>query len=172
MFKLFAEMIAFHLDAGTRLASAQADLLDAQASALLREQFIAVLGHDLRNPLASIAAGTRLLQKTRLEEKAVAIIEMMYKSVSRMSGLIDNVMDLARGRLGGGMMLTRTREPLEPALRHVIDELRSANPDRTIEAEFDFNKPVSADRARVAQLLCPTFWGTRWSTARKANRCA
>src|SRR3954468_23621534 len=113
MFKLFAELIAFHLDAGRRLATAEADLLDARATSLLREQFIAVLGHDLRNPLASIAAGVRLVQKTRVEEKAVSILEMMQKSVTRRAVLIDNVMDLARGRLGGGMTLTPTSEPLE-----------------------------------------------------------
>ena len=153
MFKLFAELIAFHLEAGHRLASAQADLLDARATSLLREQFIAVLGHDLRNPLASVAAGTRLLQKTKLEDKALSILEMMGKSVARMSALIDNVMDFARGRLGTGLTVMRTAEPLEPALRHVIDELRSAYPDRRIDAEFSQTLPVQADRARVAQLL-------------------
>src|SRR4051812_16680950 len=67
MFKLFAEMIAYHLDAGRRLANAEASLLDAHAASELREQFIAVLGHDLRNPLASIAAGARLIKKTPLD---------------------------------------------------------------------------------------------------------
>ncbi len=153
MFKLFAELIAFQLEAGQRLASAQADLYDARATSLLREQFIAVLGHDLRNPLASIAAGTRLIQKTKLEDKAVTILDMMGKSVARMSALIDNVMDLARGRLGGGLTMIRTAEPLEPALQHVVSELRNAYPDRAIEAEFNLTRPVQVDRERVAQLL-------------------
>ncbi len=153
MFRLFAELIASQLDAGRRLANAQADLLSAQTAAELRDQFIAVLGHDLRNPLASIAAGTRLLQKTPLNEKATSIIVMMYQSVMRMSGLIDNVLDFARGRLGGGLTLTPSQEPLEPALRQVIEELRLVHPDRAIEAEFNVTRPVRADRPRIAQLL-------------------
>lgn len=153
MFKLFAELIAFHLQTGHELATAQADLYDARATSELREQFIAVLGHDLRNPLASVAAGTRLLQKTKLEDKAVTILDMMGKSVARMAALVDNVMDFARGRLGGGLTMLRTAEPLEPALQHVVDELRSAYPDRQIEADFNLTRPVQADRARVAQLL-------------------
>ena len=153
MFRLFAELIASQLDAGRRLANAQADLLNAQTAAELRDQFIAVLGHDLRNPLASIAAGTRLLQKTPLNEKATSIIVMMYQSVMRMSGLIDNVLDFARGRLGGGLTLTPSQEPLEPALRQVIEELRLIHPDRAIEAEFNVTRPVRADRPRIAQLL-------------------
>ena len=61
MFKLFAELIAIHLDSAQRVAVSEATLLDERAASELREQFIAVLGHDLRNPLASIAAGARLL---------------------------------------------------------------------------------------------------------------
>ena len=57
MFKLFADLIAFHLDAQDRLTTSEAALLDERQSAELREQFIAVLGHDLRNPLAAIDAG-------------------------------------------------------------------------------------------------------------------
>src|ERR1700722_19211572 len=96
MFKLFAELIAFHLDAGKQLAAAEANLLDARTAAELHEQFVAVLGHDLRNPLAAIGAGTQLLQKTPLNEKARSIIAMMDKSVVRMSALIGDVLDLAR----------------------------------------------------------------------------
>ena len=153
MFRLFADLIAHHLDAGQRLASAEASLLDARAQAELREQFIAVLSHDLRNPLASIAAGTRLIERTPLNEKAQSIAAMMHQSVARMSVLIDNVMDFARGRLGGGITLKRTDRPLEPALRHLVDELRTANPDRTIEATFDIAHAPHADPDRIAQLL-------------------
>jgi GAF domain-containing protein len=55
MFKLFAELIAYHLSAQAQLASSEANLLNERKTAELREQFIAVLGHDLRNPLAAIA---------------------------------------------------------------------------------------------------------------------
>ena len=65
MFKLFAELIAFHLDAGRRLATAKPISSTRSTSAELREQFIAVLGHDLRNPLASIGAGTRFCESGR-----------------------------------------------------------------------------------------------------------
>jgi signal transduction histidine kinase len=119
----------------------------------LREQFIAVLGHDLRNPLASIGAGTELLQKTPLNEKARSIVGMMEKSVARMSALINDVLDLARGRLGGGLALTRASTTLEPVFRQVIAELQSTHPERTITADFQLTEPVVADRNRIGQLL-------------------
>ena len=61
MFKLFAELIAFHLDAQERLRLSETALLDERQTAQLREQFIAVLGHDLRNPLNAIRGGAELL---------------------------------------------------------------------------------------------------------------
>jgi signal transduction histidine kinase len=153
MFKLFAEMIGFHLNANQRLATAEASLIDARTAAELREQFIAVLGHDLRNPLASIGAGTELLRKTALDHKARSIVAMMDRSVSRMSALISDVLDFARGRLGGGLSLTRSATALEPVLRQVIAELQSTHPQRRIEAEFQLTQGVVADGARIGQLF-------------------
>ena len=119
----------------------------------LREQFIAVLGHDLRNPLASIAAGARILQRSKLDGQAEAVIAMMQKTVVRMASLIDNVLDFARGRLGGGITLTLSAQPLEPALRQVIDELQSTHPETIIKTNFALTKPVTADPVRIGQLL-------------------
>jgi signal transduction histidine kinase len=154
MFKLFAELIAAHLDAGERLASAEASLSDERRLAELRDQFVAVLGHDLRNPIAALDAGTKLLLRTSLDEKARRIVTAMQGSVSRMADLVNNVMDFARGRLGGGFAVKLTRDqPLEPVLRQVIAELQTVEPERDIEADFDIAHPVACDRARVAQLL-------------------
>jgi signal transduction histidine kinase len=153
MFKLFAELIAFHLDAGERLAASEASLTGERQNSELREHFIAVLGHDLRNPLASIDAGARLLQKTPLNEKATAIVTMMQDSVRRMAKIIDNVMDLARGRLGGGIALDRARGPLGPVLDQVIAEARLTHPERAIDVAFDLTAPVDCDRSRVARLF-------------------
>ena len=154
MFRLFADLIGFHLDARERLATSEAALLDERQAAELREQFIAVLGHDLRNPLASIEAGVGLLRKAPLDERAAAILTLIQKSARRMAGLIDNVLDLARGRLGGGLVLDRNAdEPLGPALEQVVAELRAAWPDRVIDAEIALAGPVTCDRARIAQLL-------------------
>jgi signal transduction histidine kinase len=159
MFKLFAELIGAHIDATDRLASSEANLLDERHTAELREQFIAVLGHDLRNPLAAIDAGTRLLLRTPLNEKAVAVVGAMQSSAARMAGLINDVLGLARGRLGGGFKLHRdAKEPLQPVLEQIIAELRSGWPDRAIEAEFDIDTPINCDRDRIAQ-LCSNLVG-------------
>jgi signal transduction histidine kinase len=154
MFRLFAELIAFHFDASERLASSEATLLDERRTSELREEFIAVLGHDLRNPLASIGAGARGLLRTPLDAKATGIVQLIQNSVGRMSGLIDNVLDLARGRLGGGLGLERNAdELLGPFLLQVVEEMRTSWPERTIEAEIALDGPIDCDRARIGQLL-------------------
>ena len=70
-----------------------------------------------------------------------------------MSGMIDNVMDFARGRMGGGIILNPTALPLRPTLQQVIDELQSTHPEVIIETELQVDRPVALDHVRIAQLL-------------------
>ena len=153
MFKLFAELIAFHLDANHQLAASRAVLLDERHTSELREQFIAVLGHDLRNPLASIDAGVKMIAKTQLDPRATSVVGLIQGSVARMSALIDDVLDFARGRLGGGLAMRREVTFLTPVLSQVVEELRARWPERDIETELALPAPVDCDPARVAQLL-------------------
>lgn len=153
MFELFADLIARHLDVERRLKVSEAALMGAQEASDLRDQFIAVLGHDLRNPLASIDGGARLLLKTPLNERAITLVGLMQGSVQRMAGLIDNILDFARGRLGGGFAIERRVEPhLDKALQQVVDELNTAYPDRIVMT-LALAAPVDCDSRRVSQLL-------------------
>jgi signal transduction histidine kinase len=147
MFEMFADVIGFQL-------SAIKNLLDEQNASALREQFIAVLGHDLRNPLASIGGGASLLRKEALSERGSRILDMIQGSVVRMSGLIDNVLDFARGRLGGGFTLARqVGVDLEPILQQVVGELRIGAQGRTIETDFALRDAVNCDPSRFAQMV-------------------
>jgi sigma-B regulation protein RsbU (phosphoserine phosphatase) len=71
-----------------------------------------------------------------------------------MSELIKNVLDFARGRLGGGFITTRDSEkPLEPVLLQVIEELRGVHPERSVVVDIELQEPVECDRQRIGQLL-------------------
>lgn len=154
MFKLFADLIAFHLNALEQAAANEGRLLDERKTSELREQFIAVLGHDLRNPLAAITAGAELLGRTPLNERASRMVAIIAASAKRMSRLINDVMDFARGRLGSGLTLDRTAaEAMEPVLRHVIAELQAGFPDRRVDAAIALRGPVLCDPGRISQLL-------------------
>jgi len=86
MFKLFADLIASHLDAQERLELSETALTDERHTALLRDQFVAVLGHDLRNPLNAIYTGTQVLIKMPLDDSALSVAVMVQRSAARMAG--------------------------------------------------------------------------------------
>ena len=91
----------------------QEGLKTERETAELREQFIAVLGHDLRNPLAAISAGARILQRSGAlkEHKELRVLDMINTTVTRMFDLIDNVLDFARGRAWRRNHLEPERQP-------------------------------------------------------------
>ncbi|MBD0272496.1 MAG: GAF domain-containing sensor histidine kinase [Acetobacteraceae bacterium] len=155
MFALFAQLIGFHLDAQDRLERSEAALLDERRTAELREQFIAILGHDLRNPLAAVAAGASLLSGRPLDERSSSLVASIQKSCARMAGLVGNLLDFARGRLGGGVPVERVADGrrLAECLGHVVEELRAVWPERAIRTEMTLEHPVFCDCERVGQLL-------------------
>jgi sigma-B regulation protein RsbU (phosphoserine phosphatase) len=120
----------------------------------LREQFIAVLGHDLRNPITAVTAGIGMLERhEHLSEKGRAVLKGMSASVERAAGLIEDVLDFARGRLGQGISIDRVAgKPLAPLLQQVVTEVRAIVPDREIIAEIDIEGPVHCDSSRIGQL--------------------
>ena len=84
----------------------------------------------------------------------------------RMAGLIDNVLDFARGRLGGGIMLERNAdEPLEPILHQVIDELRLASPGVKFTPSLQFAFLSIATGAELGN-WSQIWLGMRLATAR------
>jgi len=153
MFQAFADLIAFHLEASERLKTSEDSLFDERKTAELREQFIAVLGHDLRNPLASISGGVRLLLKEEQSDKARNILTMMQSSVVRMTGLISDVLDFARGRLGGGFAVVLTEANLTAVLAQVAGEISTGFPEREIDMQIAISRPVNVDSGRIGQMF-------------------
>lgn len=153
--EMFAELIAAQLQTDDLYLAAETALTDERAASELREHFIAVLGHDLRNPLSALVASTDLLARRSTEPDVLRIATVMRSATRRMSALIDDVLDLARSRLGKGGIGARIVEvnQLDMSLREVVSELRTAFPSRAIEDRIVIDVPVACDRVRVQQLL-------------------
>lgn len=152
MFELFAQLISAQLSNQRALVASQTALIDAQATAELRDQFIAVLGHDLRNPLASLEAGATLLERRASGPGVPPILTEMKRSTARMGRLINDVLDFARGRLGGGLVALRRPSDLSSVLPQVVAELQLAHPERTIETEIAVGRLIKCDPDRIGQL--------------------
>ena len=151
MFEMFADLIGYHLDAADRLALSEQTLTQIQQDADLREQFIAVLGHDLRNPLAAIQASAAVIGSAPQPEHAKRALTVIERSMARMTDMVNNLMDMARGTLGGGLPLAVEPVDLRATFEHVIAELASRN--RRVDLDLQLTVPVHCDRQRIAQLL-------------------
>lgn len=153
MFETFAELIGFHLSAIDQAAVSEARLTDERKTSGLRDQFIAVLGHDLRNPLTAILGGMEMLRKNPLPERASQWAEMVVASAGRMAELIDVVVDFSRSRLGGGLILECSPcENLELVLRQSMAEMQASKRSREIISRFDITESAHCDAGRLKQL--------------------
>ena len=153
MFKAFAALIASQLEQHSSRERERTALLDERATNELREQFIAILGHDLRNPLHAVFAGGELLER-RLTDPAQRLVASRIKTYARrMSSLIDDVLDFARGRLGGGIGLELADvDNITQGLTSVIDELQVAQPHCMIQSQIDVSRSVPCDLGRLQQV--------------------
>jgi sigma-B regulation protein RsbU (phosphoserine phosphatase) len=128
-------------------------LLAEKEVARLREQFVAILGHDLRNPLASIAGGLNILSREVQSDKGKRVLTMMGQSTERMSSLIRDMLDLARCRAGQGIAIDRRPTDLGTVLQQVVQELQTAHPGRGIQTFLQVADEIPCDGGRIAQLV-------------------
>jgi len=151
---LFAQLIAMSLDAQNNLEVTKAALVDANESGRLREQFIAVLGHDLRTPLSAIRMSTDLLSTKTTEKRSLSLISAIHKSTARMGVLIENVLDFARGRLGDGIPVKRQLvDDLEKTLQLTLDEVQASHPHAIFSHTLQVPPGIYCDALRISQLL-------------------
>jgi signal transduction histidine kinase len=153
MFRLFAQLIARNLDDQLLLSQSQTALAESIEAAQLREEFIAVLGHDLRNPLASLHAGIRLLQRRPQSEEGSAILRQLKDATTRMTKLVENMLDFARGRLGGGIDAQMHEQTVCPILERVLAEARSTHPARDIRYTCEPGLLARVDESRIGQMF-------------------
>ena len=152
--QLFTELIAKQLESEQSLGEARAALLGERETAELREQFIAVLGHDLRTPLGAIQSGAEILLLKHQDPGTRQVVERIRRSTRRMAALVEDVVDFARGRMGGGLALDlRAVRGADLRLYEVIDELSGVYPERVIDTAIQPGLSLYCDPERMSQLL-------------------
>jgi signal transduction histidine kinase len=153
MFTRFAALIAMALDNQMKRERDQTALRDERAASELREQFIAILGHDLRTPLQAVYATGELLERKLTDPALKGVATRIKTNVRRMSSLIDDVLDFARGRLGGGIGVQIAEvKDVHASLKAVVKEFQDAQPDRQIFADVSVTRTVRCDVRRVQQV--------------------
>jgi signal transduction histidine kinase len=119
-----------------------------------RDQFIGILGHDLRDPLNAIVTGATLLTIDADTDRTSAdVASQILRSAKRMSRLTDDLLNLTLLRLGGAIPLTRVQTDLKQLCQEAVAEAQAAHP--AAEVKFTSSGELSGewDRERLAQVL-------------------
>ena len=129
----------------------------ARYSTMLRESqhiFMAILGHDVRNPLGAISMGTQLiLQDEALPEKHQRVAAQIQKSTQRVAEIVADLLDFSTSHLGGGIPVTTAAMDFRVECAAVIHEMAVFHPKRKIELAMHGDLHVHWDRARIGQAL-------------------
>ncbi|HEY6036110.1 MAG TPA: HAMP domain-containing sensor histidine kinase, partial [Kofleriaceae bacterium] len=119
-----------------------------------QQQMLAMVGHDLRNPLSALVTGVEIL-KTSLPEDTSSgkLVRRLGNSANRMGRMIEQLLDHTRARLGGGIPVARREIDLTALVVGVIEELALAYP--TAKLELAPAEPIQGmwDPDRVAQVV-------------------
>ena len=132
----------------------------------LNETFVAAVGHDLRNPLSAIMTGAQFLEMSATDERTRLTVARLRSSGKRMAAIIDDLFDLARARLGGGIAIEPARMDLSAVVHRVVAEHRITHPRRAVDLHVAGEARRDLGRADASSRSFPTSSTTRSVTAR------
>ena len=155
IFALLADLLSFHLQSVEQLEKITSKLESEQQVAVVRDQFISVLGHDLKNPVATTRMSAEIILKSTKEEMTRRQAELIKSTTYRMNSLVENVLDFARGQLGDGitLKLEENKSSLMKILGQVVQEVENNSLGREVHCDIRMQAPVVCDKDRIAQLL-------------------
>jgi len=128
-------------------------LAERARSSEFQERFMAVLGHDLRNPLGSLTMGIDFLRRGEVTELQARTLARMSRSASRIGRMIEQLLDLTRSRLGDGIPVHRSETDLAHIVADVAEECRGAHPSCAIEINGNGDVHGTWDGERLAQVV-------------------
>ncbi|WP_437507450.1 ATP-binding protein [Sorangium sp. So ce1099] len=127
---------------------------ELRGDVVLRELFIAVLGHDLRTPLSAVRFATAALLKREDVTAAVArLVQRIAASNDRAVRMVEDMLDLTRVRCDGGLPVEPKPVDLRSICRQVVVELELSRPEHTIRLSAQGDGHGTWDPGRMEQLL-------------------
>ena len=147
-----ARSIANHLASVTARFTAIAKL---EQTVRYNDLFAGVLAHDLRNPLGALLTSAQLLLRRQLgpDDRNAKVVGRILATGQRMARMIDQLLDLTRVRVGGGMQVERCLLNFEEICGQAIDELELAHPNWNIQRNVVGDQTGSWDPDRLLQIV-------------------
>jgi signal transduction histidine kinase len=120
----------------------------------VRERFVAILGHDLRDPLSTVVISANVLAANpSLKPEHRVVASRIVRACDRMQRMINDVLDFARGHLGSGIPANPTLNDMGEVCRAAADEITGANPQRVLVVDLHGDLRGAFDRDRVHQAM-------------------
>jgi signal transduction histidine kinase len=148
----FNDMMRFNEAIDQALAESIASYSNAVDQS--RQTFLAILGHDLRNPLSTIQVSSQILLKSAaLDAQHLDAAARIKRSVATMNRLIKDLLEFASGQIGKKIPIKLEAANMETICRELLDEVQSAHPAAVFNFEVSGNLDGSFDEARFQQVL-------------------
>jgi signal transduction histidine kinase len=128
-------------------------LSDVAVRSRMMELLTAVVGHDLRNPLHAILTGAHFVKRQSESPGARSAMTRIISSGHRMQRMIDQLLDLTRLRMSGGIPLVPVAVDLATVAQEAIQEIATANPGWQIALDIKGDTRAVCDEDRVTQMI-------------------
>lgn len=126
---------------------------DARRAIDSRDQFLAMLGHELRNPLAAITLSSDLLRRTPVDERATRQLEVIDRQSKHLGRLVDDLLDVARVTYGKVVLHAETVDFAEIVRNSFsLQQRAAARDDLEYSDEIVPSLLVRGDRDRLEQI--------------------
>ena len=139
------------------LKQAQAELSEAyaiaQRRALFAEQMVAIVSHDLKNPLTAIRMASDFLGRGERTAKERQLLGHIGQSSERAQRMIADLLDFTQARVGQGITIKAAPLDLHGVTRRAVDELRVAFPNATLDHHIEGRGVANLDADRVQQII-------------------
>lgn len=146
------DMIRFNEAIDQSLAESVAEYCDIVETS--KEMFLAILGHDLRNPLGAIYTSALLMSESAgIDEFNRGLVTQVAERAMRATQMVGDLLDFTRSRLGSGIPVHRAEVELRKLVRDVADEVMAAHPAREVVVEANESQLGHWDAARISQAL-------------------
>ena len=151
--------VAYALEDAAALLQEREALRQREQHALLaadkaKDEFLAMLGHELRNPLSSIVASAHVLRLSKPgAAAALQAHEVIERQSQQMARLVEDLLDVSRMAMGK-VTLQRERLDLAELAERVLETWRQTRRSRAARTQSDLSRAwIHADRVRVEQIL-------------------
>lgn len=119
----------------------------------LNEMFVAILGHDLRSPLSTITSGAQMLEAAYADDEHRRILPRMLRATARMDGMLRQMLDLTRARLGNGVVGELVQMDVASLVQQTVDEVAISHPGREFSVSHHGNSRAAGDAERLLQVF-------------------